>query len=96
MEFISNPLISLKLDYPDLVPACGGMGFFFPQGVTLPSVPTATGDLLCSGSGKSTEFLPYSCLYNRRFLVFSHLFLQLMYCKRYFPSSGPPKLVILA
>lgn len=29
MEFISNPLISLKLDYPDLVPACGGMGFFF-------------------------------------------------------------------
>lgn len=42
MEFISNALISLKLDYPDLVPACGGMGFFFRQGVILPSVPTAT------------------------------------------------------
>jgi len=23
MEFISNPLISLELDYPDLVPVCG-------------------------------------------------------------------------
>lgn len=27
MDFISNPLIFLKLDYPDLVPACGGMLF---------------------------------------------------------------------
>lgn len=77
MEFISNPLISLN--YADLVPACGGMVFFFPQGVILPSVPTTTGDLLCSGFGKGTEFLPHSCLYNRGFLVFSYLFLQLMY-----------------